>query len=244
MRRLFLLLFLLLASPAFATGLLDNRPSATLGAASLSNTADFLPVHEAFKLSLIQADAQTIKLRFVATDGYYLYRHRFQFRTEPADVALGTPVIPKGEAKHDEFFGDVEVYHGVLDIELPRTDSRAFTLLVGYQGCADKGLCYPPETERLSIDGEGGTRSAAPATGTSSPPCARAASPRRWRAAGAAPAPARWAATGVSGVAAYASEAPLNPTQAIRPAALLKMGIEVLSLQRKLSYKWPRPSQE
>ncbi|MFJ4395565.1 protein-disulfide reductase DsbD [Pseudomonas sp. NPDC089396] len=155
MRRLFLLLFLLLASPAFATGLLDNRPSATLGAASLSNGADFLPVHEAFKLSLVQADAQTLKLRFVATDGYYLYRHRFQFRTEPADIALGTPNIPKGEAKHDEFFGDVEVYHGVLDIELPRNDARAFTLLVGYQGCADKGLCYPPETERLSIDGEG-----------------------------------------------------------------------------------------
>jgi len=155
MRRLFFLLFLLLASPAFASGLLDNRPSATLGAASLSNNADFLPVHEAFKLSLVQADAHTLKLRFVATDGYYLYRHRFRFRTEPADIALGTPNIPKGEAKHDEFFGDVEVYHGVLDIEIPRTDARAFTLLVGYQGCADKGLCYPPETERLSIDGEG-----------------------------------------------------------------------------------------
>ncbi|MGF6392864.1 protein-disulfide reductase DsbD [Pseudomonas plecoglossicida] len=155
MRRLFFLLFLLLASPAFATGLLDNRPSATLGAASLSSDADFLPVHEAFKLSLVQADAQTLKLRFVATDGYYLYRHRFQFRTEPANIALGTPNIPKGEAKHDEFFGDVEVYHGVLDIELPRNDARAFTLLVGYQGCADKGLCYPPETARLSIDGDG-----------------------------------------------------------------------------------------
>ncbi|CAK17507.1 protein-disulfide reductase DsbD [Pseudomonas entomophila] len=153
MRRLFFLLFLLLASPAFATGLLDNRPSATLGAAS--NSADFLPVHEAFKLSLVQADAHSIKLRFVATDGYYLYRHRFQFRSEPADIKLGTPDIPKGEAKHDEFFGDVEVYHGVLDIEVPRNDPRAFTLLVGYQGCADKGLCYPPETERLSIDGEG-----------------------------------------------------------------------------------------
>ncbi|MDM9592306.1 protein-disulfide reductase DsbD [Pseudomonas guariconensis] len=156
MRRLFFLLFLLLASPAFAAGLLDNRPSATLGAASLSNSADFLPVHEAFKLSLVQADAQTVKLRFVATDGYYLYRHRFQFRTEPADIALGQADIPKGEAKHDEFFGDVEVYHGVVDIQLPRTDPRAFTLLVGYQGCADKGLCYPPETERLSIDGTGG----------------------------------------------------------------------------------------
>ena len=162
MRRLFFLLFLLLASPAFATGLLDNRPSATLGAASLANNADFLPVHDAFKLSLVQADAHTLKLRFVATEGYYLYRHRFQFHTEPADITLGAPNIPKGEAKHDEFFGDVEVYHGVLDIELPRTDPRAFTLLVGYQGCADKGLCYPPETARLSIDGEGGAN--APAT--------------------------------------------------------------------------------
>lgn len=159
MRRLFLLLFLLLASPAFASGLLDNRPSATLGAASLSNSADFLPVHEAFKLDLISADAQSIKLRFVATEGYYLYRHRFQFRSEPADIALGNARIPQGEAKHDEFFGDVEVYHGIVDIEVPRTDSRAFTLLVGYQGCADKGLCYPPETARLSIPGEGSTLS-------------------------------------------------------------------------------------
>ncbi|TLP55414.1 MULTISPECIES: protein-disulfide reductase DsbD [Pseudomonas] len=155
MRRLFLLLFLLLASPTFASSLLDNRPSATLGAASLSNNADFLPVQEAFKLSLVQADAHSVKLRFIATDGYYLYRHRLQFRAEPADITLGAPNIPPGEAKHDEFFGEVEVYHGVLDIELPRSDARAFTLVVGYQGCADKGLCYPPQTERLSIDGEG-----------------------------------------------------------------------------------------
>ncbi|HGM5581366.1 TPA: protein-disulfide reductase DsbD [Pseudomonas putida] len=159
MRRLFFLLFLLLASPAFASGLLDNRPSATLGAASLSNSADFLPVHEAFKLDLIHADTQSIKLRFVATEGYYLYRHRFQFRSEPADIALGSAQIPQGEAKHDEFFGDVEVYHGIVDIEVPRTDPRAFTLLVGYQGCADKGLCYPPETARLSIPGEGSSLS-------------------------------------------------------------------------------------
>lgn len=162
MRRLFFLLFLLLASPTFASGLLDNRPSATLGAAALSNSAEFLPVREAFKLSLVQSDAQSIKLRFVAAEGYYLYRHRFQFRTEPADIALDQAVIPPGQAKHDEFFGDVEVYHGVVDIELPRNaaDQRPFTLLVGYQGCADKGLCYPPETARLPIDSVGDSRPA------------------------------------------------------------------------------------
>ncbi|PWB30612.1 protein-disulfide reductase DsbD [Pseudomonas sp. SDI] len=156
MRRLLCLLFLLLALPAVAAGLLDSRPSATFGASSLNNSADFLPVREAFKLNLIQGDAQAIKLRFVPTEGYYLYRHRFQFRTEPADIKLGAVQLPAGEAKHDEFFGDVEVYHTIVDVDLPRTDDkRPFTLVVTYQGCADKGLCYPPETERLSIDGSG-----------------------------------------------------------------------------------------
>jgi thiol:disulfide interchange protein DsbD len=157
MRRLLCLLLLVFALPAGATGLLENRPSSTLG--SINNSADFLPVREAFKLSLVESTPQSIKLRFVATEGYYLYRHRFQFRADPAEVVLGAAKLPDGQKKHDEYFGDVEVYHGILDVELPRTDPRAFTLAVTYQGCADKGLCYPPETERLSIDGGG-----APAT--------------------------------------------------------------------------------
>lgn len=155
MRRLLYLLLLVLALPATAGGLLESRPSSTLG--SINNSADFLPVREAFQLSLVESTPQSIKLRFVATEGYYLYRHRFQFRADPADVTLGPAQLPKGEQKHDEYFGDVEVYRGVLDVELPRTDQRAFTLIVTYQGCADKGLCYPPETERLGIDGNGPT---------------------------------------------------------------------------------------
>lgn len=154
MRRLRCLLLLVLALPATAAGLLESRPSSTLG--SINNSADFLPVREAFQLSLVESTPQSIKLRFVATEGYYLYRHRFQFRADPAEVVVGPAQLPKGEQKHDEYFGDVEVYHGILDVELPRSDQRAFTLAVTYQGCADKGLCYPPETERLTIEGSGG----------------------------------------------------------------------------------------
>jgi thiol:disulfide interchange protein DsbD len=157
MRRLLCLLLLVLALPATAAGLLESRPSSTLG--SINNSADFLPVREAFQLSLVESTPQSIKLRFVATEGYYLYRHRFQFRADPAEVVVGPAQLPKGEQKHDEYFGDVEVYHGILDVELPRSDQRAFTLAVTYQGCADKGLCYPPETERLTIEGSGGTTS-------------------------------------------------------------------------------------
>jgi thioredoxin:protein disulfide reductase len=165
MRRLFILLLLSFALPAGA-GLFDNRPAPVPLGAALNNSADFLPVREAFKLNLIDSTSDSIKLRFVAAEGYYLYKHRFKFASDPAGIAL-VPQLPAGEAKHDEYFGDVEVYYGVLDIELAvdNPDQRPFKLEVGYQGCADKGLCYPPETEVLSIGNAGGApvTSSAPA---------------------------------------------------------------------------------
>ena len=156
MRRLFFLLLLAFAVPALGAGLFDSRPNSTLGG-SLNNSGDFLPVREAFQLSVHESTADHITLRFVAADGYYLYRHRFQFHTEPASATLGAAQLPDGEKKHDEYFGDVEVYHAIVDVTLPRPAGaqQPFTLLVTYQGCADKGLCYPPETQRLSIDGQG-----------------------------------------------------------------------------------------
>jgi thioredoxin:protein disulfide reductase len=161
MRRLLCLILLTLALPAFSASILDNRPASGLGGSSLGssnidNSKDFLPVRQAFQLNLIDTSPESIKLQFVATEGYYLYRHRFAFRTEPADIGLGAAQLPDGKKKHDEYFGDVEVYHGIVDVNLPRKagDNRPFTLVVTYQGCADKGLCYPPETERLSIGGD------------------------------------------------------------------------------------------
>lgn len=159
MRRLLPLLLLLLALPA-AAGLFDSRPSSTLG--GLDNRGDFLPVREAFRLSLVDSTPQAVTLRFVAAEGYYLYRQRLQFRSETTGVALGEARLPDGVRKSDEYFGETEVYYGVLDVELPldNPDGRPFALQVGYQGCADKGLCYPPESERLQIGAAG-----APAAG-------------------------------------------------------------------------------
>ena len=152
MRQLLFALLLMIALPAHAD-LLGGRPNAVLGNPAASGE-QFLPVREAFQLSRVDGPDGTIRLRFVAAEGYYLYRHRLQFHTEPA-VSLGEPRLPSGERKHDEYFGDVEVYHNILDVDLPRPASAAapFTLVVTYQGCADKGLCYPPETQRLAIPG-------------------------------------------------------------------------------------------
>lgn len=153
LRRLLLPLLLLCLSLPASANLFDQRPAASPLGAPLNNSSDFLPVREAFKLSLVDSDAQAVTLRFVAAEGYYLYRHRFNFSVEPADLVLGEAELPAGQAKHDEFFGDVEVYYGVLDIRLPldNPEQRPLRLQVGYQGCADKGLCYPPETEFIEI---------------------------------------------------------------------------------------------
>ena len=153
LRRLLLPLLLLCLSLPASAGLFDQRPAASPIGAPLNNSSDFLPVREAFKLSLVSSDTQSVTLRFVAAEGYYLYRHRLNFSVEPADLTLGQAELPAGQAKHDEFFGDVEVYYGVLDVRVPldNPDNHPLRLQVGYQGCADKGLCYPPETEFIEI---------------------------------------------------------------------------------------------
>ncbi len=161
MRRLLCLILLLVALPAGA-GLFDSRPAPAPLGAPLNNSEDFLPVREAFRLSLVDSGTDALTLRFVAAEGYYLYKHRFQFNAEPAEIVQGSAKLPAGKQKTDEFFGEVEVYYGVLDVELPlaNPDNRPFNLSVTYQGCADKGLCYPPETEVLQVGGVPGDSAA------------------------------------------------------------------------------------
>ena len=174
MRRLLPLFLLLFTLPAMAGLFDDPKPRGVIDDTTLNNSDDFLPVREAFKLSLVEQTPQSVKLRFVNAEGYYLYRHRFQFRIEPSDLAKGEAVLPAGEPKHDEYFGDVEVYYGITDVTLPIDNpiDLPFTVHVGYQGCADKGLCYPPETERIEVDGQGAapTNSAAAAAAPANAP--------------------------------------------------------------------------
>ncbi|EQL43165.1 thiol:disulfide interchange protein [Pseudomonas aeruginosa VRFPA03] len=164
MRRLLTLILLLVALPAGA-GLFDSRPGASLGGGL--DGGGFLKVDQAFKPSVERSDAQHVLLRFVNAEGYYLYRHRFQFKVEPAQVSLGQVQLPAGKQHHDEYFGDTEVYYNIVDLEIPLNNParQPYTLVVTYQGCADKGLCYPPETRRFDIDGGAATPAANDAAG-------------------------------------------------------------------------------
>ena len=106
---------------------------------------DVLTVDAAFDLSVeLSADGFLIAI-WRMPDGYYLYRHRFRFAS--GDGALGVPIIPDGQPKTDQFFGDVEVYYGEVIVRVPvlRETNGDIKVEMGYQGCADFGLCYPPQ---------------------------------------------------------------------------------------------------
>jgi thiol:disulfide interchange protein DsbD len=117
-------------------------------AALVSGTAradeDFLPPDAAFRFSARMQDPHTVVVSYAIADGYYMYRERFQFAAEGAK--LGEPVIPPGKVKYDQTFEkNVETYHGGVEIRIPVEGSGPFTLKATGQGCADKGLCYPPQ---------------------------------------------------------------------------------------------------
>ncbi|MBY0243136.1 MAG: protein-disulfide reductase DsbD [Burkholderiaceae bacterium] len=103
--------------------------------------ADFLPPEQAFVLKAELRDGHTVALRWAIPPGYHLYRERLSF-TGPG---VGQPQLPAGKSKFDENFGkEMETYYTSLTLDVPVSGTAPFDLTVGYQGCADAGLCYPP----------------------------------------------------------------------------------------------------
>jgi thiol:disulfide interchange protein DsbD len=132
MRRLFVLILALAAAAAAAQDLLEPE--------------------KAFRLSARAVDPATLEVRFDIARGYYMYRDKFAFAAEPADVKLGPAAFPKGEIKKDEFFGLMETYRGPLAIRVPVEGAGdRLKLAVTSQGCADVGVCYPPQTQHVEL---------------------------------------------------------------------------------------------
>lgn len=136
MRYLLLVVFLLLSSVAQAAG------------------GDLPEPDQAFKISARVIDDKTLEVRYQIADGFYLYKTKFKFQAEPADVTLGAPQMPAGKIKDDEFFGKIETYRNTLVIHLPyiRGSASRITLKSTSQGCADVGVCYPPQTQVTKLD--------------------------------------------------------------------------------------------
>jgi thioredoxin:protein disulfide reductase len=126
----------------------------SIGSSNAVAADEFLPPEEAFQFSARMVDAKTVELRYVIADGYYMYRERFAFRAEGAQ--LGEATLPNGTVQYDETFQkDVETYRRQIAITLPVESQGWFTLSATSQGCSDKGLCYPPMESKVQLPQSG-----------------------------------------------------------------------------------------
>lgn len=115
----------------------------------IRSSGDILPVERAFVFTYA-ASSEDIQLDWRIEPGYFLYRHTFRVVAAGRDIELDG--LAHGEAKHDEFFGDVEVFYDDVGIGLARSElGGEATIEVHYQGCADIGFCYPPQKIRLNV---------------------------------------------------------------------------------------------
>ena len=117
---------------------------------SSSSQGEFLPVQEAFQPSAWH-DGDTLYVGMEITEDYYLYRHQFDVQSTHESITLDAPILPEGQFITDEFLGDVYVFRDQLVFEVPIAAPHDGPLPISltYQGCADAGLCYPPETLSL-----------------------------------------------------------------------------------------------
>lgn len=155
-----------------ATALTASVSSPVMAAGLPGLPAKLLPPEQAFRFSARAVDESTLEARFDVADGYYLYRDKLRFTVEP--IAARPVDLPAGKRKHDEFFGDVETYRGQVVVRLPLAEAsagRTLTVHADSQGCADVGVCYPPNAQQLKI--------VVPAAG-SSPGAYVEAAPARW----------------------------------------------------------------
>jgi thiol:disulfide interchange protein DsbD len=116
---------------------------------------ELLEPEQAFRFAAQLTDANTVEVRYQIAPGYYMYRDKFRFAVEPAEVGISTPQLPPGKLKKDEFFGDVVIYRDEVKIVLPlQHDGRvtAVTLTAVSQGCADVGVCYVPQEQQARLD--------------------------------------------------------------------------------------------
>ncbi|ENZ8141001.1 TPA: protein-disulfide reductase DsbD [Klebsiella aerogenes] len=131
-------LILLLCSASASAGLFDAP-----------GRSNFVPADRAFAFDF-QQNQHDLNLSWHIKDGYYLYRKQVTLTTK--DAAIVEPSLPPGEWHEDEFYGKSEIYRQRLTLPITLTQaSKAATLTVTYQGCADAGFCYPPETKVVPL---------------------------------------------------------------------------------------------
>ncbi|MFM8330179.1 MAG: protein-disulfide reductase DsbD [Candidatus Methylumidiphilus sp.] len=126
------------------------------GVAAAIAPSELLPPEQAFRLEAKAQDSGLVLLSWDVAPGYYLYRSKFKFTSKTPGVTLGEAQFPAGKIKHDEHFGEMEIYQGRFQVTLPLARDKpsivAAELEVAVQGCNEPaGVCFPPYKQKLLL---------------------------------------------------------------------------------------------
>jgi thioredoxin:protein disulfide reductase len=144
---------------------------AALAAQTSAAEPQLLRAEQAFRYTG-EAGGGEVVLRWQVADGYYMYQDRFGFRSLDASVELGAPDFPAGILYEDEFFGEGYIHRGDFEIRIPMQGTPAGTSLpveVKSQGCADIGVCLPPQTWHAELRYTGASLAASTPAATATP---------------------------------------------------------------------------
>ena len=124
--------------------------------AAAIDESELLTADQAFPVSVSLENGELLRIQWDIAEGYYLYKKRLKFLFEPeSKIQLGTPVFPPSLRLDDPAYGDVEVFRHTLVVQYPikhySVDSKNPILTLGYQGCADVGVCYPPRKKKFNL---------------------------------------------------------------------------------------------
>jgi len=151
MKRIVLLFWLMLTSVFLQVPSVQAQDSIfdTSSSSLFSNDDEFLTAEQAFEFNFYQNNDQ-LEVTFKIAEGYYLYRHQFKFSVENAEIV--PVVLPRGEDHEDEFFGVQQIFTEKLSfvVKLVSVADDA-TIKIRYQGCAAKGLCFPPKKKIVEL---------------------------------------------------------------------------------------------
>ena len=138
----FSFLLLLLSISSAQAGILDSLTE---------SEPKFLPVTQAFPFQIEQQGNQ-LSVIWDSADEYYLYKKKIHLKQGKQKFKTAS-FSEEGKLKHDEAFGEVIVFYGQVEarFDLKQLAPNTATIL-GFQGCADAGLCYPPQKIDLDID--------------------------------------------------------------------------------------------
>ena len=111
--------------------------------------ADILRPEVAFQYEATD-EGDALRVDWTIEPGYYLYKKKLSFSIAADGVQLAAYVLPDGLDHYDEFFGEQQVYRERFSVTLPYTSvgarPKSVELTVKSQGCADLGICFPPQT--------------------------------------------------------------------------------------------------